>query len=155
MRSQHSKLSIFCDTHGEELCILVVGSAWFKQMFKQNQHNFGWNRPATVCLNKTRVCFDSYLWPLSFHKVTFEHAFNWAVKKRGGCKKVAMPLFQFLNGVKVAAGGVGVVWGCDAHMCELMRIDVTVSAMNHAGCGWAEFECGINCLKQSDAAASL
>ena len=42
-----------------------------------------------------------------------------------------MPLFQFLNGVK--AGGGWFEWG--EHMCELMWIDVTVSAMNHAGCG--------------------
>ena len=27
------------------------------------------------------------------------------------------------------------VLGKLTHMCELMRIDVTVSAMNHAGCG--------------------
>ena len=52
-------------------------------------------------------------------------------QKESGYKKVAMPLFQFLNGVK--AGGRWFKWG--AHMCELMWIDVTVSAMNHAGCG--------------------
>ena len=97
--------------------------------------NTSFNR---VVLTKRQVCFDSYLWPLSLHKVTIEHAYNWAAK-REDVKRRRCHCFSFRMVLK-PRGGVWVV-----HMWELIRIDVTVSAMNHTGCDWAEFEWWINC----------
>ena len=91
-----------------------------------------------VVLTKRQVCFDSYLWPLSLHKVTIEHAYNRAAK-REDVKRRRCHCFSFRMVLK-PKGGVWVV-----HMWEFIRIDVTVSAMNHTGCDWAEFEWWINC----------
>ena len=58
-------------------------NSWVWKVFKHIQHeNVCWNRTGCVCVwTKRWVCFDSYLWPLSFHKVTVEHALNWVAKR--------------------------------------------------------------------------
>ena len=60
-------------------------------------------------------------------------------QKKEGVKRRRCHCFSFRMVLK-PRGGVWVV-----HMWELIRIDVTVSAMNHTGCDWAEFEWWINC----------
>ena len=117
--------------------ILGTQKCWLKIMLELE--SMKWNTSFNcVVLTKRQVCFDSYLWPLSLHKVTIEHAYNWAAK-REDVKRRRCHCFSFRMVLK-PRGGVWVV-----HMWELIRIDVTVSAMNHTGCDWAEFEWWINC----------
>ena len=125
--------------HHPSWVIKIFGTqkCWLKIMLELE--SMKWNTSFNcVVLTKRQVCFDSYLWPLSLHKVTIEHAYNWGQKKEG-VKRRRCHCFSFRMVLK-PRGGVWVV-----HMWELIRIDVTVSAMNHTGCDWAEFEWWINC----------
>ena len=117
--------------------ILGTQKCWLKIIVELD--NMKWNTSFNcVVLTKGQVCFDSYLWPLSLHKVTIEHAYNWGAK-REDVKRRRCHCFSFRMVLKPRGG----VWA--VHMWELIRIDVTVSAMNHTGCDWAEFEWWINC----------
>ena len=61
--------------------ILETQKCWLKIMLELE--SMKWNTSFNcVVLTKRQVCFDSYLWPLSLHKVTIEHAYNWGQKGR-------------------------------------------------------------------------
>ena len=70
--------------HHPSWVIKIFGTqkCWLKLMLELE--SMKWNTSFNcVVLTKRQVCFDSYLWPLSLHKVTIEHAYNWGQKKEG------------------------------------------------------------------------
>ena len=73
--------------------ILETQKCWLKIMLELE--SMKWNTSFNcVVLTKRQVCFDSYLWPLSLHKVTIEHAYNWG-QKREDVKRRRCHCFSF------------------------------------------------------------